>query len=88
MLSSPLQSVKQLAMELNFISSPSASDDDDLADLCRKVIETMPSEVAALRSGHRGVVNKLVGSVMKQTRGRVDANTAKAVILKILQEET
>ncbi|KAF8873133.1 GatB/GatE catalytic domain-containing protein [Mucidula mucida] len=81
-------SVRQLAVDMNLISMTASSSrtgiEPDLSEICRRVIKAMPSEVAALQAGHRNVVNKLVGGVMKETRGRADANTTRSTILSLL----
>ncbi|KAF9029019.1 Glutamyl-tRNA amidotransferase B subunit [Hymenopellis radicata] len=82
-------SLRQLAVDMNLVSMTKSSSqtgiEPDLSEICRRVIDAMPSEVAALQAGHRNVVNKLVGGVMKETRGRADANTTRSTILSLLK---
>ncbi|KAK0485980.1 glutamyl-tRNA amidotransferase [Armillaria novae-zelandiae] len=62
-------------IKLNLISMSSSS--DDLKSVCMRAVEALPDEVVALRAGHHNVVNKIVGWVMKETRGRADAKTVR-----------
>ncbi|TFK72027.1 Glutamyl-tRNA amidotransferase subunit B, mitochondrial [Pluteus cervinus] len=61
-------------------STDLASPDAYLNELVEGAFNALPSEVAALRAGREGVLNKVVGWVMKQSRGRVDANKVKALV--------
>uniref|UniRef100_A0A096MCC8 Glutamyl-tRNA(Gln) amidotransferase subunit B, mitochondrial n=1 Tax=Poecilia formosa TaxID=48698 RepID=A0A096MCC8_POEFO len=60
------------------------SDDADLHRICQKVVESHPDEVRAVRSGNQKVLNKLMGLVQKETKGRADP----VLVRKILQEKT
>ncbi len=44
----------------------------ELYALCAAAVAAMPREVAALREGHTNVLNKLVGHVMRASRGRAE----------------
>jgi aspartyl-tRNA(Asn)/glutamyl-tRNA(Gln) amidotransferase subunit B len=44
----------------------------------------MPDETAAARKGNKNVINKLVGTVMRQSRGRADARSVKEVLDRLL----
>lgn len=80
----PETSVRQLAIQLNLISMSSSSE-DDLQSVCMRAIEALPNEVAALRAGHHNVVNKIVGWVMKETRGRADAKTVRETVIDLVK---
>ncbi|KAK0212659.1 glutamyl-tRNA amidotransferase [Desarmillaria ectypa] len=80
----PETSVRQLAVKLNFMSMSSSSE-DDLQSVCARAVEALPDEVAALRAGHHNVVNKIVGWVMKETRGRADAKTVRETVLDLVK---
>jgi len=55
----------------------------DLKSLCEVAISASPQEVQALRSGaSKGVLNRIVGYVMKRSKGRADA----IAVRKILEE--
>jgi aspartyl-tRNA(Asn)/glutamyl-tRNA(Gln) amidotransferase subunit B len=90
------KSSKELANELQLLAfaSPaphtpesngsSATQPSELDTLIQKAIEAMPGEVAAYKAGRRGVLNKVVGWIMKQSRGRVDAQEVKIQLEKVL----
>ncbi|KAK0461085.1 Glutamyl-tRNA amidotransferase B subunit [Desarmillaria tabescens] len=80
----PETSVRQLAVKLNFMSMSSSSG-DDLQFVCTRAVEALPDEVAALRAGHHNVINKIVGWVMKETRGRADAKTVRETVLNLVK---
>jgi aspartyl-tRNA(Asn)/glutamyl-tRNA(Gln) amidotransferase subunit B len=45
-----------------------------------EVIEANPAFVEQFRSGKEGVINALVGQVMKQTKGRADARQVQELL--------
>nr|XP_057927793.1 glutamyl-tRNA(Gln) amidotransferase subunit B, mitochondrial [Doryrhamphus excisus]XP_057927801.1 glutamyl-tRNA(Gln) amidotransferase subunit B, mitochondrial [Doryrhamphus excisus]XP_057927807.1 glutamyl-tRNA(Gln) amidotransferase subunit B, mitochondrial [Doryrhamphus excisus] len=59
------------------------SDVAQLHNICQKVVDTHPSEVHAIRSGNQKVLNKLMGLVQRETKGRADP----VVVREILQEK-
>lgn len=61
----------QLAKELSLLAF--AADQGELEKLCMQAIEALPIEADIIRNGNLRVLNKLVGHVMKATRGRADA---------------
>jgi aspartyl-tRNA(Asn)/glutamyl-tRNA(Gln) amidotransferase subunit B len=62
----------------------SSSPPSELYCLCESAISDLPSEVAALRAGNKNVLNKIVGHVMRKSRGRADAVAVKALVEKIV----
>lgn len=84
----------QLANELQltaFSSTPGSSSQlassslhSELQSLCETAIEALPSEVAAFRAGNKNVLNKIVGHVMKQSRGRANAKIARSLVEDIV----
>lgn len=77
----------EVALEQQFINppdSPEATSLGDLAEvqiLCEEAISALPQQVEALRSGNRkGVVNKIIGYVMKRSKGRADALVVKKML--------
>ncbi|XP_043971641.1 glutamyl-tRNA(Gln) amidotransferase subunit B, mitochondrial isoform X2 [Gambusia affinis] len=56
----------------------------DLHRICQKVVDSHPDEVRAVRSGNQKVLNKLMGLVQKETKGRADP----VLVREILQEKT
>ncbi|KAF8806231.1 Glutamyl-tRNA amidotransferase subunit B, mitochondrial [Phlegmacium glaucopus] len=62
----------------------SSSPHSELQSLCEAAIQALPSEVAAFRAGNKNVLNKIVGHVMKQSRGRADAKLVKTLVVEIV----
>ncbi|XP_067353281.1 glutamyl-tRNA(Gln) amidotransferase subunit B, mitochondrial isoform X3 [Channa argus] len=60
------------------------SDTTQLHSICQKVVDSHPDEVYAIRNGNKKVLNKLMGLVQKETKGRADPVLVRA----ILQEKT
>jgi aspartyl-tRNA(Asn)/glutamyl-tRNA(Gln) amidotransferase subunit B len=78
---------KAVAMEQGLIAlSVEESSDGFLDSLCQQAISNLPAESDAVKRGNDRVLNKLVGFVMKQSKGRVDAQTVhghlKTMLLK------
>jgi aspartyl-tRNA(Asn)/glutamyl-tRNA(Gln) amidotransferase subunit B len=65
-------------------SESSSSPHSELQLLCEVAIHALPSEVTALRKGNKNVLNKIVGYVMKQSRGRADAKVVRNLVEKIV----
>ncbi|XP_061627251.1 glutamyl-tRNA(Gln) amidotransferase subunit B, mitochondrial-like [Phyllopteryx taeniolatus] len=57
------------------------SDMEQVRVICAKVLDSHPHEVQAFRAGKKKVLNKLMGSVQKETKGRADP----VAVRKILQ---
>jgi aspartyl-tRNA(Asn)/glutamyl-tRNA(Gln) amidotransferase subunit B len=82
----------KIAEELQLCALPSASQESpstilpppELESLCAEAISALPEEVEAMRRGRRNVVNKLVGKVMKDSRGRADAIAVKQLLEKMI----
>jgi aspartyl-tRNA(Asn)/glutamyl-tRNA(Gln) amidotransferase subunit B len=61
---------------------------DQLQELCKAVIEKMPKEVASIRKGKVTVLMRLVGQVMKDSKGTADAKKAKDILAKLIEESS
>ncbi|CAA7258526.1 unnamed protein product [Cyclocybe aegerita] len=97
MLSSPSSdSPTKIATGLELIALPASpsfspssqgkgSASPELQSLCEAAITALPSEVAALRAGNRNVLNKIVGYVMKQSRGRADAVAVRNLVEELVR---
>ncbi|KAJ6620817.1 Glutamyl-tRNA amidotransferase B subunit [Mycena sp. CBHHK59/15] len=72
----------EIARSLSLLSS---SSDSDLADLCAAAIAALPAEASAFRDGHRNVLNKILGWVMKESRGRADSKAAREHLIMLLE---
>uniref|UniRef100_A0AAV2LIQ5 Glutamyl-tRNA(Gln) amidotransferase subunit B, mitochondrial n=1 Tax=Knipowitschia caucasica TaxID=637954 RepID=A0AAV2LIQ5_KNICA len=60
------------------------SDIDKLHSICQRIVDSHPNEVIAIRNGNRKVLNKLMGLVQKETKGRADP----VLVRTILQDKT
>src|SRR5262249_9954353 len=58
----------------------SIGDTAQLEAMVDEVIEANPAFVEQFRSGKEGVINALVGQVMKQTKGRADARQVQELL--------
>ncbi|KAI0080877.1 Glutamyl-tRNA amidotransferase B subunit [Panus rudis PR-1116 ss-1] len=65
----------------------SSTDSTSLKSWCEEVIAAMPSESQAIRDGQVNVLNKLLGCVMKLSKGRADAKAAKQMLDDLLRGE-
>ncbi|KAI0638469.1 Glutamyl-tRNA-Gln amidotransferase B subunit [Trametes polyzona] len=52
---------------------------------CRDAIAALPAEADAVRRGNVNVVNKIMGHVMKASRGTAKAQDARAMLLQLLK---
>lgn len=74
-------SVTELALSLSLI----ALKNNSLEQLCRDVVAAMPSEAQAVRDGNLNVLNRILGRVMKQSRGTANAQSARKIIQDLLR---
>ena len=58
--------------------------DDFLERLCTQVIAEMPEEADAMRRGVPNVINKLLGRVMKSSKGTADPQSIRKMLQKLL----
>ena len=95
MLDNPSQtSTRQIAADLDLtalstvpskssphmLTSAPATGSSELYVLCGEAIRSLPDEVVAVKKGNKNVLNKIVGRVMKDSRGRADANVVKLLL--------
>ncbi|KAF8208754.1 Glutamyl-tRNA amidotransferase B subunit [Mycena galopus ATCC 62051] len=57
----------------------------DIGELCAAAIAALPSEASAFRNGHKNVLNKILGWVMKESRGRADSKQVKERLITLLE---
>ncbi|KAH9855061.1 Glutamyl-tRNA-Gln amidotransferase B subunit [Lenzites betulinus] len=73
----------KIAEDLQLVT---ASDDGaSLERWCRDAIAALPAEADAVRRGNVNVVNKIMGHVMKASRGTAKAQDARAALLRLLR---
>ena len=75
--------VKEIAGRMGLLAS-AESTQDELRALCQSVIEKLPAEADSVRKGKDNVVMRLVGQVMKDSKGTADAKKARELLLSIL----
>lgn len=63
------------------------SADEALNALCADVIETLPVEAAKVRAGQEKVLMRMVGEVMKRSKGRADAKKVGERLKEMLKAE-
>jgi aspartyl-tRNA(Asn)/glutamyl-tRNA(Gln) amidotransferase subunit B len=68
--------------ELGLDTSPTG----DLEEICRSVIGDLPVVATTIRKGNEKPVMRLVGEVMKRSKGRADPKEARRLLMEILKE--
>ena len=76
------RSASDLAHELSLLTG--ADDAVALEKWCTEAITDLPQEAEAVRRGNANVLNKILGRVMKSSKGRADAKAARTALLKLL----
>lgn len=71
-----------VALALTALSGTSSA--DSLRALCEAAIAALPEEADVVRKGNERVIMKLVGRVMKESRGRADAKAVTDLLRNIL----
>ncbi|KAK2465978.1 hypothetical protein APHAL10511_001619 [Amanita phalloides] len=95
LLDNPTQAtVLETAQELKLLAFSGGSaqttidsgKDERLEELCVQAIEALPAEVESFRKGNVNVLNRILGRVMKDSRGRANAQTTRTIIERIIQQ--
>lgn len=73
---------EELAKEHSLIAL--GEGDSSMEVWCREAVESNPEVADAIRAGNINVINKLVGRVMKKSRGTADALSVKKLMLEII----
>lgn len=63
-----------------------ASSASELTDLCRTAIEMLPKESELVSKGNDKVLMKIVGQIMRLSKGTADAQAAREELLKQLRK--
>ena len=58
----------------------------DLDELCKSAVYTNPGAVEDYKKGKKKALQALIGNVMRQSRGRADAEEARKILLELLKE--
>ena len=77
-----------LASERRAAGGGAQDDADALHKAAREAIAAHPEVVAKIRAGKSSAINFLVGQVMRATRGRADAESAREALETLLAAET
>ncbi|KAJ7071864.1 glutamyl-tRNA amidotransferase [Mycena belliarum] len=62
-------------------------DELDVDDLCVAAIAALPSEALAFKRGHMNVLNKILGWVMKESRGKADSKLVRERLVALLEQD-
>jgi len=74
----------ELAKELG-LSALSQDDFCLVSQWCLEAIKILPQQAEAVREGNLPVLNKLVGKVMKLSKGRANAENVRTLLLELLR---
>jgi aspartyl-tRNA(Asn)/glutamyl-tRNA(Gln) amidotransferase subunit B len=74
--------VATIAQELGLL----AQGGDKLEELCKAVIAKLPKEVESIKKGKVNVIMRLVGQVMKDSKGTADAKKAREILVKLIDD--
>jgi aspartyl-tRNA(Asn)/glutamyl-tRNA(Gln) amidotransferase subunit B len=80
---SPSATLASILKELGLDTSAPAG---DLEETCRSVIGDLPDIATTIRKGNEKPVMRLVGEVMKRSKGRADPKEARRILMEILKE--
>jgi len=73
----------KLATELSLLAA--GEDSASLETWCADAISALPEEAEVVRRGNVKVVKKIVGRVMKASRGTADAQAVREMLLQMLK---
>ncbi|KAL2098191.1 hypothetical protein ACEWY4_007398 [Coilia grayii] len=78
---SPGKSAEQIVQEqdLGLLSDPA-----QLRSICQTVVDTHPEQVRAIKQGNQKVLNKLMGEVQKDTKGRANPVQLRAILQEMV----
>ncbi|KAI3619053.1 aspartyl glutamyl-trna amidotransferase subunit b [Moniliophthora roreri] len=82
---SPSVLMKEMATHLDLIVSEAEEDTDQYTEICSRAIAALPSEVAAIQAGNVNVMNKLIGRVMRDTKGKVDVQKVRKTMESLIK---
>jgi aspartyl-tRNA(Asn)/glutamyl-tRNA(Gln) amidotransferase subunit B len=74
-----------LSVILKELGLDTSAQSEDLEKTCQEVVDGLPDVAAAIRKGNEKPVMKLVGEVMKRSKGRADPKEARRILLDILK---
>jgi aspartyl-tRNA(Asn)/glutamyl-tRNA(Gln) amidotransferase subunit B len=86
LIATPPSRLSNLGAILKELGLDASAQSGDLEQTCRDVVNGLPDVAAAIRKGNEKPVMKLVGEVMKRSKGRADPKEARRILLDILKE--
>lgn len=75
------KTASELAEHLGIVANRG---DDFLERLCARAIADMPEEADAMRRGVPNVINKLLGHIMRSSKGTADPQSIRRMLQKLL----
>ncbi|KAJ7202831.1 GatB/GatE catalytic domain-containing protein [Mycena pura] len=84
MLADPSSSRTAIDRALNLLSA--SGGELDVNELCTAAIAALPAEASAFRNGHKNVINKILGWVMRESRGRAESKKARKYLISLLEK--
>ena len=60
------------------------SDEGAIKEICQKVVDNNPNQVAAYKGGKQQLFGFFVGQVMKETKGRANPQTVNELLKQLL----
>jgi len=92
MLTNPsTDSILKIVSDLDLLALSSSTSglqtQDLLVEICEKAVAELTAEVVAVKKGNKNVLNRIVGFVMKESRGRADARRVKEIVERLVCRE-
>jgi aspartyl-tRNA(Asn)/glutamyl-tRNA(Gln) amidotransferase subunit B len=69
-------------------ADPTPQPEAILHGLCLDAMAALPDEVEAMRKGHKNVLNKIIGQVIRESRGRADARSVRRLLEELIAGPT
>ncbi|KAL1023733.1 hypothetical protein UPYG_G00045340 [Umbra pygmaea] len=73
----PGKTARQVVQEQNL---EIVNNSTEIHRICQEVVDTHPEQLQAIRDGNKRVLNKLIGLVQKETKGRADPVLVRAIL--------
>jgi len=78
---SPGSGTAESTSHVTFVASPA------LRAMCADAIAALPAETDAVKKGNKNVLNKILGRVMRDSKGRADAKAVRALLEELILPE-
>lgn len=80
-----IENKKDISDELDLFEKESSKNAGNIQDIVKQVIDNNPKAVADYKGGKEATIGFLVGQVMQATKGSVNPNEAKNILMKLLK---